>query len=110
MSKKILKSLAIQYFFVIIYSVFISPYIEMTTSNDTIEKNYNRYEKNYQDIYKKYPWQFLIISDEKLVNHFDKIDDAYIYWCKNIWLWKFLLQKCEQNLEVINFHWVYQLN
>lgn len=74
-----------------------------------IDKNFEWYQENYQDLYKKYPEKFLIIANEKVEGAFDILDEAYVFWAKEIWLGNFLLQKCENTLKTLNFHWLYQI-
>ena len=50
-----------------------------------IDKNFEWYQKNYQDLYKKYPEKFLIIANEKVERVFDTLDEAYVFWAKEIW-------------------------
>ena len=79
------------------------------TKKHMVNRNYSRYEKNYQELYEKYPNKFLIISDEKVKGSFNTLEEAYFFWTKDIGLWKFLLQKCERDLRVLNFQWMYQI-
>jgi|GEM_PF-1759191 hypothetical protein len=44
-----------------------------------IDKNFEWYQKNYQDLYKKYPEKFLIIANEKVERVFDTLDEAYVF-------------------------------
>jgi hypothetical protein len=44
-----------------------------------IDKNFEWYQENYQDLYKKYPEKFLIIANEKVERAFDTLDEAYVF-------------------------------
>lgn len=83
--------------------------LKMKKGYTMIDKNFEWYQENYQDLYKKYPEKFLIIANEKVEGAFDTLDDAYVFGVKEIWLGNFLLQKCEDALKTLNFHGLYQI-
>ncbi len=79
------------------------------TKPTMVDKDYAWYERNYKDLYKKYPEKFLVISSWEVKGVFETLDEAYVFWAKNIWLGNFLLQKCEKSLQKLNFHGIYQI-
>ena len=58
--------------------------LKMKKGYTMIDKNFEWYQENYQDLYKNYPEKFLIIANEKVEGAFDTLDDAYVFGVKEI--------------------------
>lgn len=61
---------------------------------DPLKKNLDWYIANQQDLSAKYNGKILLIVDQKLVQAFDTMDEAYAFATKNYALGAFTLQPC----------------
>jgi hypothetical protein len=62
--------------------------------NSLLEKEFNYYLENQDELVKKYNGRFLIIKDEKIQGDFDTQLDAYHYGKEHFELGTFLIQFC----------------
>lgn len=59
-----------------------------------LQKEFDFYLKNQEEFVKKYKGKFLVIKDEKLLNVYDTMDDAYFKTKETHEIGTFLIQEC----------------
>jgi len=58
-----------------------------------LEKEFEYFKKNQDSLVKKYPFKFLVISDDRVIDAFDQFYDAYAFGVENLKLGNFMIQQ-----------------
>jgi len=59
-----------------------------------IKENYDYFERNFDELYKKYPDKYLVIKDQNVDKTFDSFDQAADYGIRAFGLGNFSVQQC----------------
>ena len=70
---------------------------------EIIDKNYEYYSKNQDELNKKYNNKYIIIKDEKIFGVFDSLPDA-IQEAKKLEAGTYIIQQCAKKKEPQMFH------
>lgn len=70
---------------------------------NNLDKNYEYFIKNKEELCSKYLNKFLIIKDENVIGAYDTFDEALVN-AKNIEAGTYIIQKCEKDEEIQIFH------
>lgn len=65
---------------------------------NSVEKNYSYFKENHQELTKKFPNQYVVIVNEKVVFN-SKEKDKAIEYVKELEAGTYILQKCDTNKE-----------
>ncbi|HYF83471.1 MAG TPA: DUF5678 domain-containing protein [Clostridia bacterium] len=65
----------------------------------SLEKEFQYYIKNLDELIKKYEDKYIVIKNGQVLNAYETIDDAIIETKKTEELGTFLVQKCQANEE-----------
>jgi len=60
----------------------------------TLKENYEFFEVNFDELYKKYPDKFLVLKDRAVINAFDSFELAADYGISTYGLGNFSVQQC----------------
>ena len=63
-----------------------------------IDKNYEWFEKNYDELQKKYKNKYLVVQNQKVLKVFSTMEDA-IDFSEDLELGSYIIQKCAKNKE-----------
>ena len=59
-----------------------------------VKANYDFFNANFEELYKKYPGKFLVLKDQSVVKTFSRFDEAADYGLLTYGAGKFSVQQC----------------
>ena len=76
---------------------------EMERARMAVKENYEFFERNFDELYKKYPEKFLVLKDQAVITAFHDFDSAADYGIKTFGLGNFSVQQCTPRKNRIAF-------
>lgn len=72
-------------------------------SNNSVDKNYEFYQKNLKKLKKLYLNEFLVIQDEKVIFHDSNFDDV-LKFAATMQAGTYIIQQCDDKDDIQMFH------
>ncbi len=69
-----------------------------------LDKEFDFFQKNKQELVKKYGWKVIVIKWDEILWFYDTEEIAYTESIKTHKLWTFLIQKCTEQDKVAMFN------